>query len=305
MSEFNLLAIIGPTASGKTTLAAHLAKHLSGEVISMDSRQVYRKLDIGSGKDLAEYQIDQVHIPYHLIDCVDIGHEYNVFEFQNDFYHVLNKIWGKDRLPVACGGSGMYVEAVIKGYQLLNVPENKNLRKTLHDEDHNILIERLKAYKSLHNTTDTTDRDRLLRAIEIADYQANVSSKTIPRPPIKSRIFGIHFSREELKSRITQRLKSRLNSGMIDEVQGLLNDQIEPKQLKFYGLEYKYITQYLIGELNYNDMYQKLNSAIHAFAKRQMTWFRKMERQGNKIHWIDGQLPLSRKLDIILRHQDL
>jgi tRNA dimethylallyltransferase len=296
-----MICIIGPTASGKTSLAVAVATKTGGEIISADSRQVYIGMDIGSGKDLSEFTIDGKNIPYHLIDIHKPGYEYNVFEYQRDFYEAYKEIVERKRLPILCGGTGMYIEAILKGYKLIQVPRNEALREELESKDDSELTALLMAFKELHNTSDTSDRNRLIRAIEIQIY--NKENKIIEEkyPPIDYRLFAIFFERDELKKRITKRLKERLNSGMVEEVQGLLNSGITADQLKFYGLEYKFLAQYVIGELSYNDMYQKLNSAIHQFAKRQMTWFRRMEKQGFEIHWIPGNIPLERKVEIVLK----
>ncbi len=296
-----MIGIIGPTASGKTSLAVAVAAKTEGEIISADSRQVYIGMDIGSGKDLSEFTIEGKDIPYHLIDIQKPGYEYNVFEYQRDFYKAYNEIIDRKKLPILCGGTGMYIEAILKGYKLIQVPRNEVLRAQLEFKDDKELIALLMAFKELHNTSDTSDRNRLIRAIEIELY--NKENKIIEEkyPPIEYQLFGINYERDELKKRITKRLKERLNNGMVEEVQGLLNNGITADQLKFYGLEYKLLAQYVIGELSYNDMYQKLNSAIHQFAKRQMTWFRRMEKQGFEINWIPGNIPFERKVEIVLR----
>lgn len=293
-----LITILGPTATGKTRLAAELAALIDAEIISADSRQVYRGMDLGTGKDIQDYVVDGKRIPYHLIDIVDPGYEYNIFEFQKDFLKAYQEIVKRDKKVILCGGSGMYLDAVLKGYHLSQVPENKVLRDELSLMNEDLLKEKLLGYGKVHNETDLTHRDRLIRAIEIHEFEkAQTSTKSFPR--LDSLNFGIHFEREEIRKRITSRLKSRLESGMIEEVKGLLEKGFTPEQLMFYGLEYKYVTQYVLGELRYNDLYQKLNSAIHQFAKRQMTWFRRMEKHGIRIHWINGELSSSEKLEII------
>lgn len=295
-----LIVILGPTATGKTTLAANLANQLLGEVISADSRQVYRGMDIGTGKDLADFEIDGKKIPYHLIDIVDAGTEYNVFEYQKDFLKVYENIIQRNKTPILCGGSGLYIDAVVKGYHFLEVPENTDLRNELEQKSIDELNTMLLNYKTAHNTTDSIYKKRIIRAIEVAKFQTENEALIRDFPKINHIIFGIDFDREIIKKRITERLKHRLeNEGMIDEVKQLIANGVDPEKLKFYGLEYKLITQYLQNELNYNDMYQKLNTAIHQFAKRQSTWFRKMEKDGFKIHWIDGNLSLEEKLAII------
>ena len=291
----NLLVILGLTASGKTRLGVELARLLGGEIISADSRQVYRGMDIGSGKDLTEYG----EIPYHLIDIVDPGYAFNVFEFQHRFFQAFADIRSRGRLPVMVGGSGMYLEAVLKGYRLVPVPENAELRRELASLSSQALTERLKkATTRLHNTTDLLERDRLIRAIEIAEYE--MFHQPEPMPEITPLIFGIRREREVVRQRITERLRARLAEGMIEEVEGLHRSGIAYETLDFYGLEYRYVAKYLQGELNWNDMFQKLNSAIHDFAKRQDNWFRRMERQGTVIHWLAGDGdPLAEALQII------
>lgn len=293
---YNLITILGPTASGKTILAVKIAEKQTGEIISADSRQVYLGLDIGSGKDLLEYQTPTGAIPYHLIDIKPVSYEYNLFEFQQDAYKIIQAIWSRQNLPIVCGGTGMYLQALLQHYDLRPVPESKIFRKTLENLSTEKLIEMLSQYISLHNQTDTEDRDRLVRALEIAKYKAE--NKLDEHPALSPLIIGLHFPRDLLKERITQRLNTRLDQGMISEVENLLQSGVSAERLKMLGLEYRFITQYLQSEIKrYNDFYQKLNSAIHQFAKRQMTWFRKMEKDGIIIHWIDGELPLSKKLD--------
>jgi tRNA dimethylallyltransferase len=280
---FNLLVILGPTASGKTRLGVKLAQALTGEIISGDSRQVYRGMDIGTGKDLAEYG----DIPNHLIDIVPPGYEFNLFEFQRRFLDVFAAIRERGRLPVLVGGTGMYLEAAVKGYRLVEAPENPILRRELVDLPLAALAERLqRAASRLHNTTDLLELDRLVRAIEIAEYERDHEPK--PLPDVKPLIFGIRWEREALRRRITFRLRERLAHGMIEEVERLHAEGVPWETLEFYGLEYRFIARHLKGDMNRNDMFQKLNSAIHAFAKRQETWFRRMEKSGIVIHWLDG-----------------
>jgi tRNA dimethylallyltransferase len=279
----NLLVVLGPTASGKTRLGVQLARTLGGEIISADSRQVYRGMDIGTGKDLAEYG----EIPHHLIDIVEPGHEFNLFEYQRRFLEAFAAIRGRDRLPVLVGGTGMYLEAVVSGYRLVETPENPELRRELALLPMAALAERLqRAASRLHNTTDLLERERLTRAIEIAEFEREHAPE--PLPEIRPLIFGIRWEREALRGRITARLRERLGQGMIEEVARLHAAGIPWETLEFYGLEYRFDARYLKGELNRNDMFQKLNSAIHDFAKRQETWFRRMERGGAVIHWLDG-----------------
>lgn len=292
---FDLLVILGPTASGKTRLAVELARVLSGEIISADSRQVYRGMDIGTGKDLAEYG----EVPYHLIDIVEPGSEFNVFQFQRRFLEAFAGIMGRGRLPVLAGGTGMYLEAVLKGYRLVEVPENPALRAELAAQPMESLAERLKQTATpLHNTTDLLDRDRLVRAIEIALYEQGHEPE--PLPEIRPLVLGLRWERAVLRERITARLKERLNQGMIEEVERLHTAGLPWETLEFYGLEYRFVARHLKGELTRNDMFQKLASAIHDFAKRQETWFRRMERNGMEIHWLDGAgEPLAEALQII------
>lgn len=294
-----MITILGPTASGKTNLAVKIASLVNGEIISADSRQVYKGMDVGSGKDIAEYTLDGIDIPYHLIDICDAGEEYNVFRFQKDALAAIDKIKANDRMPIFCGGSGMYLESVLKGYELQGVPMNAALRLKLEGKSKEYLADYLANLRNLHNTTDTANLDRLIRSIEIAEYQKE-------NPPKKLKLednitFGINFHRSDIKERITKRLEERLDTGMVEEVEALLKSGVTADKLIFYGLEYKFVTQYINGELSYNDMFQKLNSSIHQFAKRQMTWFRKMEKSGHKIYWIDGNLDLDQKVNQIFK----
>lgn len=298
-SQYNLITILGPTASGKTALAAHLAHKIEGEIISADSRQVYRGMDLGTGKDMADYTVDGNTIPVHLINIADAGYKYNVFEFQKDFVRAYKSIEAQNKIPILCGGSGLYIEAVLKGFELISVPENPNLRNNLNAKTHNELVAILTNYRELHNQTDTCNRKRLLRAIEIEDYISNNEPKKSNFPPINPLVFGVRFPRYQERARITERLKNRLNSGMIDEVKSLIDSGVATTDLIYYGLEYKWITLYLIDQVDYSTMFEKLNTAIHQFAKRQMTWYRRMERNGIDINWIDGNIPLVQKLDII------
>ncbi len=295
-----MVTVLGPTATGKTRLAARLAALLNGEVISADSRQVYRGMDIGTGKDLADYVVDGKQVSYHLVDIAEPGTEYNVFSFQNDFLKAYAGIRQRGHLPVMCGGTGLYLEAVLGGYRLQQVPENTALRAKLEQRSHEELIALLKSYGPLHNTTDVTQRSRTLRAIEIREYEKSHPVKE-QLPQIRSVNFGISFPREEVRRRITVRLKQRLENGMLEEVQHLLEKGLQPEQLIFYGLEYRYVTQYVTGELSFNEMFMKLNTAIHQFSKRQMTWFRRMEKKGIPIHWIDGHLPEEEKVAVCLK----
>jgi tRNA dimethylallyltransferase len=279
----DLLVVLGPTASGKTSLGVQLARLLGGEIISADSRQVYRGMDIGTGKDLEEYG----NIPCHLIDVVDPGYDFNVFEFQRRFLEAFLNIQLRGRLPILVGGTGMYLDAILSGYRLVEVPENPVLRADLRVKSIEELGERLKAANPRpHNTTDLVDRDRLVRAIEIAEFEAENPKESFPE--IRSVVFGIRWERNRLRQRITERLKERLLNGMIEEVEGLCREGVSFETLEFYGLEYRFVSRFLKGELNRNDMFQKLNSAIHDYAKRQETWFRRMERNGIQINWVEG-----------------
>ncbi len=300
-TPYDLLAVTGPTATGKTALAAHLAYRLEGEVISADSRQVYRHMDIGTGKDLEDYLVEGTRIPVHLVDIAEAGSQYNVFEYQRDFLAVMQEMRVRDRFPVLCGGSGLYLDAVLKNYRLVQVPHNESLRHELAGrslEELTLFLRKLKP--DLHNITDIVNEKRALRAIEIEKYLLEHPEEQTPLPPLNSLVVALHFDVETRRRRITERLHQRLSHGMIEEVEGLLRSGIAPEALTYYGLEYKFITLYLTGELTLQEMTEKLNIAIHQFAKRQMTWFRKMEREGTVIHWIDGILPLEEKVEKVL-----
>ena len=287
-TPYNLLVILGPTASGKTTFAAHLAKRLDGEIISADSRQIYRGMDLGTGKDIEDYTIDGYTIPHHLIDIVDAGYKYNVFEYQADFFKAFDKVQSNNRLPIMCGGTGMYIESVLKKYKLINVPVNQDLRDSLQGKLLPELTQILAGYKSLHNQTDTDTIKRAIRAIEIEEYYLQNPEIVVELPDVKPLIIGVNIDREARRRKITSRLKKRLDEGMIDEVKKLLDEGVAPDDLIYYGLEYKFLTMHVMGELSYKQMFDKLNVAIHQFAKRQMTWFRGMERKGAKIIWVDA-----------------
>lgn len=301
---FNLLSIVGPTASGKTTLAVRMAAELQGEVISADSRQVYRGMDLGTGKDLDEYSWDGKKVPYHLIDIVEAGEKYNVFEYQQDFLAVWTDCMERGVFPVLCGGSGLYVESVLKAYELLPVPANEDLRESLADKTLEELTRMLASYKKLHNTTDVDTAKRAIRAIEIEEYYLHHRREEKEFPEIRSLTVGVDVSREVRRARITDRLCKRLANGMLEEVQGLLDRGIKAEDLIYYGLEYKYLTLYLTGELTYDEMVEKLNIAIHQFAKRQMTWFRKMERDGIDILWLDAGMPMEERVGFIKNKLD-
>ena len=298
--KYDLITIIGPTASGKTPLAAALANKLGTEIISGDSRQVYRRMDLGTGKDLVDYTVDGHEVPYHLIDIVEPGYKYNVFEYQRDFLKAYEEITAKGKLPVLCGGTGMYVESVLKGYRLLPVPENPELRASLEGKSLEELTHILEGYKKLHNSTDVDTAKRAIRAIEIEEYYKQQPPEYREFPSLHSLIVGVNIDRELRREKITRRLKQRLDEGMVEEVRGLLAEGIHPDNLIYYGLEYKFLTQYAIGELTYEEMFLQLEIAIHQFAKRQMTWFRGMERRGFTIHWLDATLPMEEKLERII-----
>jgi tRNA dimethylallyltransferase len=295
-SNYDFLVITGPTASGKTSLAVAVARELGGEIISADSRQVYRGMNIGTGKDYSEYFIEGKQIPYHLIDIVDPGYKYNVFEFQRDFFRIYSDLKERKIFPVVCGGSGMYADSIIKGYKMFEVPPDSGLRKELEKKSMGELKAILITYKNLHNITDFDTRKRIIRAIEIEHFNRNRHKSKDTFPKLKSLVVGIMTDREKRRKRITQRLKLRLEAGMVEEVKHLIENGVKTETLIYYGLEYKYITLYLLGKISYNEMVNELEIAIHQFAKRQMTWFRGMERKGIKIHWIDGQLPMDEKV---------
>ncbi len=301
MSLYNLVTILGPTACGKTSLAVALADCLQTAVISADSRQVYRSMDLGTGKDLAEYIYEGRQVPYRLIDIAEAGYKYNVFEFQRDFLKEFEALRAEGQLPVMCGGTGMYLESVLRGYHLVEVPENRALREALEDKSLDELTEMLRSYKQLHNTTDVDTCKRAIRAIEIEEYYRAHEVNVREFPEIKSLTIGLDISRELRRERITRRLHERLSLGMVDEVRGILATGVAPEDLIYYGLEYKYLTQYVIGELSYEEMVSQLEIAIHQFAKRQMTYFRGMERRGVPIHWIDATLPTEEKVELIMR----
>ena len=294
--HYDLLAIVGPTASGKTSLAVALASKLNGEIISADSRQVYRRMNLGSGKDYNDYYIDGKKIPFHLIDLVDPGYKYNVFEYQRDFLNVYKDLGERKIFPVVCGGSGMYLDSIISGYSLYEVPPDPGLRSALEKKTLEELKEILSSYKKLHNLSDLDSRKRVIRAIEIEHYLSAQKGKKSVFPQIKSLIAGVLYSREQRRFMITKRLKQRLDEGMVGEVKDLLKSGLPPESLIYYGLEYKFITLYVTGRITYDEMYTGLETAIHQFAKRQMTWFRGMERRGITIHWIDGELPMEEKV---------
>lgn len=294
------ITIIGVTASGKTSLAVRLAYEIGGEIISADSRQIYRRMDLGTGKDLSEYVQNNTPIPFHLIDICEPGYKYNLYQYKRDFTSCFNDIQSRGNIPIICGGTGLYVETVLKGYAMPEVPENRELRDSLADKTLDELTAILSQYKTLHNTTDVDSCKRAIRAIEIAEYY-----KTLPQPeledkPLDTLLIAIDIDRETRRTNITKRLHERLDQGMVAEVEALLNEGISPEDLIYYGLEYKYLTEYIIGKTTYDEMVSGLEIAIHQFAKRQMTWFRGMERRGFKINWIDYNLSTSDKVSKIL-----
>jgi tRNA dimethylallyltransferase len=298
---YDLLIITGPTASGKTALAVAVARKVSGEIISADSRQVYRGMNIGTGKDYDDYLVDGIRIPCHLIDIADPGYKYNVFEYQRDFIKVYTNM--KERLvfPVVCGGSGMYADSIISGYKMAEVQPNSEFRNNLEKKSIEELKKILSTYKNLHNTTDIDTRKRIIRAIEIEYFTKNKKKQRSAFPNLKSMVVGVMPDRDSRRRRISERLSQRLNNGMIDEVKHLIGQGVPVETLIYYGLEYKYITLFLTGKLSYEDMAKDLETAIHQFAKRQMTWFRGMERRGINIHWIDGDMPSDEKVERVIK----
>ncbi len=301
-----MVTILGPTASGKTTLATRLAHTIGGEIISADSRQVYRNMDIGTGKDLADYVVDGKKIPYHLIDIAEAGTKYNLYQYQHDFHVAYQDIVSRDERPILCGGTGLYLEAVLKGYALSPVPQNAELRERLEGKSLAELTQMLFDLKAqtgsvMHNTTDVDSCQRAIRAIEIETYNIEHTTALRTMPAIDSLIIGVNIERDERRRKITARLKQRLDEGMVEEVRALLDSGIAADDLIYYGLEYKFITEYIIGKLRYEEMFRQLEIAIHQFAKRQMTWFRGMERRGTTIHWVDASLPMSEKLNEVLQ----
>lgn len=301
-----MITILGPTASGKTTLAAHVAAACGGEIISADSRQVYRRMDIGTGKDLADYTVGGTAVPYHLIDIAEPGTKYNLFQYQHDFLKAYEDIRERGALPILCGGTGLYIEAVLSGYRLAPVPENPELRARLEGKslaELTVMLEELKRKNGsvMHNTTDVDTAKRAIRAIEIETFNGEHPVESAAIPPIDTLIIGVGIDREERRRRITERLRQRLDCGMADEIRALLDSGVAAEDLIYYGLEYKYVTEYVIGQTTREEMFRRLEIAIHQFAKRQMTWFRGMERRGFTIHWIDAMLPVDEKVRQVLR----
>lgn len=300
-----MITILGPTACGKTALATALAAGLDGEIISADSRQVYRRMDIGTGKDLADYLVDGKHIPYHLIDICEPGTKYNLFEYQRDFLHAYEDIVARGRRPVLCGGTGLYLEAVIRGYHLSPVPQNEALRRQLEEKSMDELTAMLRSLKeqsgsAMHNTTDVDSKQRAIRAIEIELHNLEQPMPEREAPAVDTLIVGLDVPRDVRRERITRRLKDRLQQGMVEEIRGLLDSGIPAEDLMYYGLEYRYVTEFVLGVTSYEQMFARLEIAIHQFAKRQMTWFRGMERRGCVIHWIDAIQPLDKMLQAVM-----
>jgi tRNA dimethylallyltransferase len=293
---YDILVITGPTASGKTSLAVEVAFRLKGEIISADSRQVYRGMDLGTGKDHDDYLIGGIRIPCHLTDIADPGYKYNVFEYQRDFIKVYTAMKERNVFPIVCGGSGMYVDSVISGYRMLEVPPDPELRAILELKPMEELVRILSEHRELHNTTDIDTRKRAIRAIEIDIFKKQQTVEPEGFPDLKTLVIGVLPDRNLRRKRITERLLKRLDDGMIEEVKNLIDSGVDTETLIYYGLEYKYITLYLTGKLNYDEMVKSLEIAIHQFAKRQMTWFRGMERKGVKINWIDAELPMDLKV---------
>ena len=300
MKKYDLITILGPTAAGKTSFAAALAACIQSEIISADSRQVYRRMDIGTGKDLNDYNVAGKQIPFHLINICEPGVKYNVFRYQHDFFSVYHRLKSDGITPILCGGTGLYIEAVLKGYQLLDVPPNPVLRQSLSGKSLTELESILSNYKTLHNKTDVDTPQRAIRAIEIAEYYLKEAPESNEYQPINSLIIGLDINREQRRQKISRRLHQRLEEGMIDEVRALLNEGIPPDDLIYYGLEYKYLTLYITGQLTFETMTKELEIAIHQFAKRQMTWFRGMERRGFTIRWMDAALPTEAKIETVL-----
>ncbi len=301
-----LLTILGPTASGKTDLAAHVAYEVNGEILSGDSRQVYRGMDIGTGKDLDDYIVNGKKIPYHLIDICEAGTKYNLFQYQEDFLEAYHDIQERGKQPILCGGTGLYIESVLKGYHLSPVPQNPELRKALEGKSLEELTGMLSDLKrktgsTMHNTTDVDSCQRAIRAIEIEEYNLEHPTNNRDFPKIDSVIVGVDIDRDARRRKITDRLRKRLDNGMVEEIRGILSKGVKPEDLIYYGLEYKYVTEYVIGKLSRDEMFRQLEIAIHQFAKRQMTWFRGMERRGATIHWIDASLPMEKKVEEVIR----
>lgn len=299
-TPYDLVVITGPTASGKTRLASLLAYELDGEIISADSRQVYRKMDLGTGKDYEDYIVNETTIPSHLIDIQNPGYKYNVYEYQNDFFRVFEEIKNRNKFPIMCGGTGLYIQAVLEQFKMVHVPPDPELREQLKDKNLQELSSILASFKKLHNTTDTDTVKRAIRSIEIESYYQNHPEIEVELPKINPLLIGVNIDRELRREKITKRLKERLKQGMIEEVENLIAAGTSPEDLIYYGLEYKFVTRYVTGEISYKEMFESLNIAIHQFAKRQMTWFRGMERKGHKIIWVDAKKEAAENIKSIL-----
>ena len=297
--KYDMVTILGPTACGKTSFATRLAYEVGGEIISADSRQVYRCMDIGTGKDLSDYVVEGVEIPYHLIDIEDAGEKYNLYRYQNDFLKAYETVKSNGHIPILCGGTGLYIESVLRSYRLSHVPQNPELRASLEGKSLNELTSILTSYKRLHNTTDVDTAQRAIRAIEIEDFYRRQPMDERDFPQIDSLVIGLDIDRDLRRQKISKRLRQRLDEGMVDEIRGILDSGVSPESLIYYGLEYKFVTQYVIGELTYEEMASQLEIAIHQFAKRQMTWFRGMERRGIEIHWINANAPMEERLEMV------
>lgn len=298
-NKYNLVVVLGPTASGKTSLAAPLAHQIHGEVISADSRQVYKHMTLGTGKDYDDYIVEGQKVPYHLIDIAQPGYKYNVYEYQRDFYTAFEDVIGRGKFPVMCGGTGMYIEAVLSGFKIIQVPSNPELRAALESKDLEELAGMLKTMKKLHNTTEVDTKKRAIRAIEIETYYQSNPQIDVELPKLNPLIIGVDIERQLRRDKITKRLKDRLKEGMVEEVKGIIDSGVMPADLLYYGLEYKFVTQYVLGLISYDQMFEQLNIAIHQFAKRQMTWFRKMERSGFTIHWLNAETQLQTNIDTV------
>ena len=298
MEKNRLITVLGPTASGKTAFATQLAHMLNGEILSADSRQIYKQMDIGTGKDLSEYIVEGCSIPYHLIDIREPGEKYTLFDYQHDFHKAYNQILSRGKTPILCGGTGLYIESVLKGYNLPDVPANPELRVTLEEKSLYELTTILQRYRPLHNTTDTENKKRAIRAIEIEAFKSKQASSSTGFPAVKSTLLGLDIDRELRRKKITARLQTRLQEGMIVEIRNILDSGVSPADLIYYGLEYKFVTLHVTGKMSYEEMFRQLEIAIHQFAKRQMTWFRGMERRGFTIHWIDASIPMEQKLQL-------
>jgi tRNA dimethylallyltransferase len=300
-TPYDLVVITGPTASGKTRLASLLAYELDGEIISADSRQVYRKMDLGTGKDYEDYIVNETTIPSHLIDIQDPGYKYNVYEYQSDFFRIFEEIKNRNKFPIMCGGTGLYIQAVLERFKMVHVPPDPDLREQLKDKNLQELSSILASFKKLHNTTDTDTVKRAIRSIEIESYYQNHPEIEVKLPKINPLLIGVNIDRELRRKKITKRLKERLKQGMIKEVENLIAAGTSPEDLIYYGLEYKFVTRYVTGKISYEEMFESLNIAIHQFAKRQMTWFRGMERKGHKIIWVDAKKDANQNIKSILK----